>query len=115
MNELSIIFSVIPLGNMRKSNYQFIADPFEIKAIPESSESGYVFNCDNEIVIELPDQRTLEDFSTGQSVLINLQDTLGRKFQIGTQNIPAVVNIAPNLNSAKLYIKCKMLFSPLIA
>ncbi|RGN43807.1 MULTISPECIES: hypothetical protein [unclassified Bacteroides] len=113
MNELSIIFSVVPVGNMRKSNYQFVADPFEIKATPELSDSGLVFNCDNEIVIELPDKKTLEDFSSGQSVLINCQDSSGRKFKIGTQNIPAIAYIAPNLNSAKLFIKCKMLSSPL--
>lgn len=112
MNELSIILSITPIGAMSKNNYRFIADPFEIKATPESSESGYVFNCDNEIVIELPDKKTLEEFSFGRSVLLNCKDSKGHKLQIGTQNIPATVYIAPNLNSAKLFIKCKMLNSP---
>lgn len=115
MKELSIIISVSPTGNMRKSIYQFRADPFTINAQAESSDSGYVYNCDQELTIENPDKDTLKEFSFGRSALVEFKDSTGHKFRIGTNSVPAVVYIAPNLNTSKLHIKCKMLQSPFIA
>lgn len=115
MKELSIIILITPVTNMRKSNYAFIADPFTFAPIIEKSSAGNLFNCNQDITIECPDDTTVNEFHSGRYVIVSFRDTSGQTINVGTQEIPATITIFPNLNSATLKIECKMLRSPFLS
>ena len=114
MKELSIIISVTPIANMKKSSYTFIADPFDFSYTIEKTNAGICFNCDKDITIELPDSDIVHEFSTTRRVIVHLRDSSNRIINLGTTDIPALVTIVPYLNTATLNIVCKMLRSPFI-
>ena len=114
MTELSIIISVTPIANMKKSSYTFIADPFDFSYTIEKTNAGNCFNCDKDITIELPDSDIVHEFSTTRRVIVHLRDSSNRIVNLGTTDIPALVTIVPYLNTATLNIVCKMLRSPFI-
>lgn len=114
MKELSIIISVTPIANMKKSSYTFIADPFDFSYTIEKTNAGNCFNCDKDITIELPDSDIIHEFSTTRRVIVHLRDSSNRIINLGTTDIPALVTIVPYLNTATLNIVCKMLRSPFI-
>ena len=114
MKELSIIISVTPIANMKKSSYTFIADPFDFSYTIEKTNAGNCFNCDKDITIELPDSDIVHEFSTTRRVIVHLRDSSNRIINLGTTDIPALVTIVPYLNTATLNIVCKMLRSPFI-
>ena len=114
MKELSIIISVTPVTNMKKSSYTFIADPFDFSYTIEKTNAGNCFNCDKDITIELPDSDIVREFSTTRWVIVHLRDSSNRIINLGTTDIPASVTIIPYLNTATLNIVCKMLRSPFI-
>lgn len=114
MKELSIIISVTPIANMKKSSYTFIADPFDFSYTIEKTNAGNCFNCDKDITIELPDSDIVHEFSTTRRVIVHLRDSSNRIINLGTTDIPALVIIVPYLNTATLNIVCKMLRSPFI-
>lgn len=114
MKELSIVITVTPIGKMKKASYTFIADPFEFNCVLEKTSSGNYFSCDKDINIELPDIDTVHEFYGGRRVVLHMKDSSDRIINIGTVDIPALVSIVPNLNSATLSIVCKMLRSPFV-
>lgn len=114
MKELSIIISVTPIANMKKSSYTFIADPFDFSYTIEKTNAGNCFNCGKDITIELPDSDIVHEFSTTRRVIVHLRDSSNRIINLGTTDIPALVTIVPYLNTATLNIVCKMLRSPFI-
>ena len=114
MKELSIIISVTPIANMKKSSYTFIADPFDFSYTIEKTNAGNCFNSDKDITIELPDSDIVHEFSTTRRVIVHLRDSSNRIINLGTTDIPALVTIVPYLNTATLNIVCKMLRSPFI-
>ena len=114
MKELSIIISVTPIANMKKSSYTFIADPFDFSYTIEKTNAGNCFNCDKDITIDLPDSDIVHEFSTTRRVIVHLRDSSNRIINLGTTDIPALVTIVPYLNTATLNIVCKMLRSPFI-
>ena len=95
MKELSIIISVTPIANMKKSSYTFIADPFDFSYTIEKTNAGNCFNCDKDITIELPDSDIVHEFSTTRRVIVHLRDSSNRIINLGTTDIPALVTIVP--------------------
>lgn len=115
MKELSIIISAIPVTNMKKSNYTFIADPFTFTPAIEKSSAGNLFNCNKDIIIESPDRDIMNEFHPGRYAIVTFRDTSDQTITVGTQEMPATITICPNLNSAILKIECKMLRSPFLS
>ena len=114
MRELTITLRVKPTGKMKKEEYRFLADPFSFTPSITDSVSGKLLDCSKDITIETPDVDTLREFSTARSAIIYLCDSLEKNIAIGTDDIPALVSISANLNSATLKISCKMLYSPFL-
>jgi hypothetical protein len=112
MRELSIYLRVKPIGRMKKEEYHFLADPFSFVPTIAESASGKLFDCSKDITIETPDVDTLREFSTVRSAIVYLRDSSESDVVIGTNDIPALVSISANLNTATLKISCKMLSSP---
>ena len=115
MTELSVIISVQPMHPMRKDNYRFVSsDYFQLATLVNTAPAGDYFTCDQTINIDKPDKETCQDFSFTRSCIVTFTKTSGNSLEIGTSEIPAQVIISPNLNTAQLKIKCKMLTSPFI-
>lgn len=115
MKELSIIISITPVTKMKKDKYTFIADPFTFTPSVEKSSAGNLFNCNQDITIECPNDDIINEFHLGRYAIVSLQDTSTRAIVVGTQDMPATITICPNLNSATLKIECKMLCSPFLS
>lgn len=114
MRELSIQIKVHPVTNMRQDVYHFTANEFEFNPVSENSDAGRFFNCNKDIIIDIPSQETMKEFTQGRFAIVEFIDTRHRNIKIGDTKIPAIVSISPNLNSATLKIECKMLKSPLM-
>ena len=99
---------------MKKEEYRFLADPFSFATSITDSVSGKLFDCSKDITIEIPDVDTLREFSTARSAIVYLRDSLEKDIVIGTDDIPALVSISANLNTATLKISSKMLHSPFL-
>lgn len=115
MKELSIIISVTPITKMKKSNYTFIADPFTFTPAIEKSAAGNLFNCNQDITIECPSDNIINEFHSDRYAIVSFRDTSDRIIAVGTQDMPAIVTVCPNLNSGTLKIECKMLRSPFLS
>ena len=57
---------------------------------------------------------TLREFSTARSAIVYLCDSSEKNIEIGTDDIPALVSISANLNTATLKISSKILQSPFL-
>ena len=114
MRELTITLRVKPTGKMKKEEYRFLADPFSFTPSITDSVSGKLFDCSKDITIETPDVDTLREFSTARSVIVYLCDSSEKNIAIGTDDIPALVSISANLNTATLKISSKVLQSPFL-
>lgn len=114
MRELTITLRVKPTGKMKKEEYRFLSDPFSFTPSITDSVSGNLFDCSKDITIETPDVDTLREFSTARSAIVYLCDSSEKNIAIGTDDIPALVSISANLNTATLKISSKMLHSPFL-
>lgn len=117
MIEFSNLIQVTPTGQGSSDPakvFQFVADSFSYIPLLADSEAGNYWNCDKTIVIELPDREARRFFSIERNAIVKIKTTDGKYHQIGTEDIPARVQISSNLTSANLVIKCKMLADPLL-
>lgn len=112
MKELSVLVFVIPFGNTRKDRYAFLADSFDFIPVPENSSAGIAYNCNKDIIIDRPEKEVIKEFASGLSARVVFTDSRENQYAIGDKDIPAIVSINPNLNSATLKIECKMIHSP---
>lgn len=112
MKELSIVLKVKPVRKMKKEEYVFFADSFSLVPSNTDSASGRLFDCSKDITIETPDIDTLKEFECERYAIIHFRDSSENDIAIGTEDIPALVSITANLNTATLKISCKMLRSP---
>lgn len=124
MKELSQIIELFPISELPEDfnllhitedwlpGYQVRADDFILDPKPEYSEAGIIFNCDKELTIDTPDEKTIKSFPYYVSSIIRLKDTSGRNIILGSREMPARVIISPSLQKSRLLIQCKMLKSP---
>lgn len=116
MIEFLNIIKVTPIisgSSNPAKEYEFIADTFSYVPQLSDNEAGNYWNCDKTIVIELPDSDVLHFFSIERKAILKIKTSDCKYHQIGTTEIPALVQISSNLTSANLVIKCKMLTNPL--
>lgn len=113
MSEFSILIKVFPLRSDVGASYTFIADEFDFVPQPEDSEAGRCYVCDKDIVCQPVSADVIRAFEGGIWAKVQFRDTRGRSFTIGTDTVPAVVSLSPNLNTLTLQIRCRMRTSPL--
>ncbi len=114
MKELSIHIQVYPLSSTRRDAYRFEADEFDFSPSVEESDAGCLFNCDKDVTVTTPAADVMADFSIPLPAIVEFSDTEGRKYRVGCPQIPALVSVAPNLNSSTLRIRCGMVRPPLL-
>lgn len=98
----------------KENVYDFIADTFSYIPQLTDNDAGNYWNCDKTLVIDLPVKEVRRVFSVERSAIVTIKTSDRKPHSIGTSDIPARVQIASNLTSANLVIKCKMLTYPLL-
>jgi hypothetical protein len=112
--EFSIVVTFVPSGAMNQEQYVFLAEEFSFEPVASDNASGTSFNCDKELVISRPDSSILREFSIFRSGILYFRDTSGNSYGVGDADIPARVCLSPQLNSARLTMKCTMLKPPVL-
>lgn len=98
----------------------FMADPFTFEPTMTEENGGVYWDCSKTFVVDLPDNDTINVLRTPRNAIVTISDVSHIsatenpvEYKIGTEGIPARVQLIKHLNKAKLVVKCKMLTNPL--
>ena len=105
---------VNPDKHGKKKVYDFVAETFSYIPQLTDNDACKYWNCDKTIVVDLPNEETRRTLSIERSAIVTIKTSDRKTHCIGTESIPARVQISSNLTSANLIIKCKMLTDPLL-
>ena len=119
MIEFSCLVGVSLIGSPEKWNI-FMADPFTFEPSIIEENGGVYWDCSKTFVVDIPDNDTINEFKTARNAIVTISDVSRisatqdpAEYRIGTEDIPARVQLIKLLNKAKLVVKCKMLTNPL--
>lgn len=119
MIEFSCLVGVSLIGSPEKWNI-FMADPFTFEPSITEENGGVYWDCSKTFVVDIPDNDTINEFKTARNAIVTISDVSRisamqdpAEYRIGTEDIPARVQLIKLLNKAKLVVKCKMLTNPL--
>lgn len=119
MIEFSCLVGVSLIGSPEKWDI-FMADPFTFEPSIAEENGGVYWDCSKTFVVDIPDNDTINEFKTARNAIVTISDvsrisaTQGpAEYRIGTEDIPARVQLIKLLNKAKLVVQCKMLTNPL--
>jgi hypothetical protein len=114
MRELSQHIRLIPVGAGVTDPFDLMADqPFSLDIQADSDDNGTYWKLDRHITVDMPTPATLEFFRYGRSCQVQLWDTQGNTFVLGTTGIPAKATLSAFLNKADLQLHCELLNNPL--
>lgn len=94
--------------------YEFVADTFSYIPQLTDNDAGNYWNCDNTIIIDIPDYATRRFFHVERSAIVTIKTSDRKSYNIGTVQVPAKVQISSNMTTCSLIIKCKMLSDPFL-
>lgn len=82
-----------------------------------TEENGGVYwDCSKTFIVDIADESIFNELKVPRSAIVTLASvgrSDARTYDIGTETIPAKVQLVRHLNKAKLIVKCKMLANPL--
>ena len=97
--------SIFPL---RLSCFPFTFDPERT-----DDDGGPTYRCDTDFIIDMPSEAAISYLSRPRECIVELSDSEGNSYHIGSLTMPARASITPHLQRARLHVVCTMLFSPL--
>lgn len=115
MKEFSCLLVVSLLGGSKKS-IVFSADPFTFEPSIAEENGGVYWDCSKTFIVDIADESIFNELKVPRSAIVTLASVGlpdARTYEIGTETIPAKVQLVRHLNKAKLIVKCKMLANPL--
>jgi hypothetical protein len=118
MKEFSCLLMISILGGTER-NIVLSADPFTFEPSMAEENGGMYWDCSKTFIVDVDiaaDESIFNELKVPRSAIVTLasvghSDT--RTYDIGTETIPAKVQLVRHLNKAKLIVKCKMLANPL--
>nr|DAG22544.1 MAG TPA: hypothetical protein [Caudoviricetes sp.] len=116
MKEFSCLLVVSVLGGSEKS-IVLCADPFTFEPSMTDENGGVYWDCSKTFIVDIADESILNELKVPRSAIVTLASVglpNARTYDIGTETIPAKVQLVRHLNKAKLIVKCKMLANPLL-
>lgn len=116
MKEFSCLLVVSLLGGSKKS-IVFSADPFTFEPSIAEENGGVYWDCSKTFIVDIADESIFNELKVPRSAIVTLASVGlpdARTYEIGTETIPAKVQLVRHLNKAKLIVKCKMLANPLL-
>lgn len=93
---------------------RLLASPFTFDPEPNDDDGGLSYRCDMDFIVDLPSKSAMSQLSRPRECIVELSDSEGNSYQIGSLTMPARVSITPHLQRARLHVACTMLFSPLL-
>ena len=130
MIEFSSLITVELLGGSKQS-FTFMADSFTFEPSAQEENGGVYWDCDKTFYVDMPDADAISALRMPKNAIVSLSDShrtcIGltsdshrtdaecapNVYRVGTEGVPARVQLVPHLNKAKLQVKCKMLRNPL--
>lgn len=116
MKEFSCLLVVSVLGGSEKS-IVLCADPFTFEPSITDENGGVYWDCSKTFIVDIADSSIFNELKVPRSAIVTLASvgrSDARTYDIGTEAIPAKVQLVRHLNKAKLIVKCKMLANPLL-
>ena len=119
MVEFSCLVGVSLVGSPEKWDI-FMADPFTFEPAMPEENGGVYWDCSKTFVVDLPDNDTVNELRVARNAIVSLSDVSHAsgsqdpvEYKIGTEDLPARVQLVKYPNKAKLIVNCKMLRNPL--
>ena len=119
MIEFSSLITVELLGGSKQS-FTFMADSFTFEPSAQEENGGVYWDCDKTFYVDMPDADAISALRMPKNAIVSLSDShrtdaecAPNVYRVGTEGVPARVQLVPHLNKAKLQVKCKMLRNPL--
>lgn len=117
MKGFSCLVSVSLLDGL-KPNVLFSSDPFTFEPTVNEENGGVYWDCSKTFIVDVEDNAVFNAFKVPRSAIVAISakshaDILDTVYCLGTETVPAKVQLVKHLNKAKLIVKCKMLTNPL--
>lgn len=116
MKEFSCLLMISSLGGTER-NIVLSADPFTFETSMTEENGGVYWDCSKTFIVDIADESIFNELKVPRSAIVTLASVGlpdARTYEIGTETIPAKVQLVRHLNKAKLIVKCKMLANPLL-
>lgn len=113
MKEFTSLIQVKPVGSTDTTIAKFMADHFDFTPSSADDEAGTSWNCDKTFVIDKPSDSEMQRFHVPRNAIVTLKDSTGTQYDIGSDEVPARVQIVGHLQKAQLILTCTMLHNPL--
>lgn len=116
MKEFSCLLMISSLGGTER-NIVLSADPFTFEPSMTEENGGVYWDCSKAFIVDIADESIFNELKVPRSAIVTLASVGlpdARTYEIGTETIPAKVQLVRHLNKAKLIVKCKMLANPLL-
>ena len=115
MKEFSCLLMISSLGGAER-NIVLSVDPFTFEPSMTEENGGVYWDCSKTLIVDIADESIFNELKAPRSAIVTLA-SVGlpdvHTYDIGTETIPAKVQLVRHLNKAKLVVKCKMLANPL--
>ena len=116
MKEFSCLLMISILGGTER-NIVLSADPFTFEPSVAEENGGVYWDCSKTFIVDVAaDESIFNELKVPRSAIVTLASVGlpdARTYYIGTETIPAKVQLVRHLNKVKLIVKCKMLANPL--
>ncbi len=119
MKEFSCLLMISSLGGEER-NIVLGTDPFTFEPSMTEENGGVYWDCSKTFIVDVDiaaDESIFNELKVPRSAIVTLASVGlpdARTYEIGTETIPAKVQLVRHLNKAKLIVKCKMLTNPLL-
>lgn len=116
MKEFSCLLMISSLGGTER-NIVLSADPFTFEPSMTEENGGVYWDCSKTFIVDITDESIFNELKVPRSAIVTLASVGlpdAHTYEIGTETIPAKVQLVRHLNKAKLIVKCKMLANPLL-
>lgn len=98
-------------------NIVLSADPFTFEPSMTEENGGVYWDCSKTFIVDVAAEESIfNELKVPRSAIVTLASvgrSDARTYDIGTETIPAKVQLVRHLNKTKLIVKCKMLANPL--
>lgn len=116
MKEFSCLLVISILGGTERS-IVLSTDPFTFEPSMTEENGGVYWDCGKTFIVDIAEESIFNELKVPRSAIVTLASvghSDARTYDIGTETIPAKVQLVRHLNKAKLIVKCKMLANPLL-
>lgn len=113
MKEFTSLIKVKPVGSTVNTVFEFMADHFDFTPTAADDEGGPSWKCDKTFVIDKPSGDAMQYFRVPRNAIVTLTASDRNTYDVGTDEVPARVQVVGHLQKAQLIVNCTMLTNPL--